>query len=472
MIISAQVCTLLLVVSVLFWKVHFRSMNWSDSLGDDRNLGAHRSRGGNNHDQWESYVGWAPNDWQTNGWHANSRGAQNDWLGWQSGAWHGEPAVAESNMDTGHVSLTSVPLPLQVQGPDTNPDSPFQEEPLSAGDWFAGSEARPEAPEGLEWVPLWDGYRLEPKSAHSLSIAFNPSSQRVQRLTAVASYTDHYGYDQVPNMAAVAAIAQGAAQEAVTGPIQAAYRAQHDLAVLVPGTGDPNLFDLQYFVNTLQKGANKQHNVALKWFRQDAEAKGLDVVEFSNIEASLMPEIVHAKGTEFEFRGEPRIEWRWQDMVAQLRNEDLQRVVQGNFEEDMHRVVGVTRPMPRSRGLVGCRLQKTDKYDHKRHAAARKAGTAGPNDPMMYIWDFVLVCDNGTLIFLHPSYSNNKIECYTGYEGIQPARDHELPGTGRGGTSGPGTFKYFKNKGVQYTLKFGPRAPGLGAVHGDWAFLA
>ena len=31
---------------------------------------------------------------------------------------------------------------------------------------------------------------------------------------------------------------------------------------------------------------------------------------------------------------------------------------------------------------------------------------------------------------------------------------HEIPKSGRGGTSGPGTYKYFKFKNVAATLKF------------------
>ena len=48
-------------------------------------------------------------------------------------------------------------------------------------------------------------------------------------------------------------------------------------------------------------------------------------------------------------------------------------------------------------------------------------------------------------------YSNTKIECHKG----EPAQDHEIPKSGKGGTSGPGTFKYFKQKNVTHTLRFG-----------------
>ena len=56
-----------------------------------------------------------------------------------------------------------------------------------------------------------------------------------------------------------------------------------------------------------------------------------------------------------------------------------------------------------------------------------------------------------------------KIECYTG----EPEQDHELPRTGLGGTSGPGTFKYFKNKNVQAILRFNAKlGQGKGKAKG------
>ena len=72
---------------------------------------------------------------------------------------------------------------------------------------------------------------------------------------------------------------------------------------------------------------------------------------------------------------------------------------------------------------------------------------------MLVTWDFVLVCDDGTWVCLHPNFKDPKIACYTG-EGVQ---DHEIPNTGKGGSSGKGTNKDFKNKHIQATLKFDPK---------------
>ena len=56
-----------------------------------------------------------------------------------------------------------------------------------------------------------------------------------------------------------------------------------------------------------------------------------------------------------------------------------------------------------------------------------------------------MVRDDGSEVALQPNYNNTEIECYV----PDGQRDHKIPRIGLGGTSGPGTFKYFKNKKVQ-----------------------
>ena len=126
-------------------------------------------------------------------------------------------------------------------------------------------------------------------------------------------------------------------------------------------------------------------------------------------------------------------------MVAQMDERSMRMVVQGLKDP----------PNDRSRGLASCSLQKTDRYDHKRHHAL--GDDAGPE--MLCIWDFVLVCEDGSQVGLHPNYSNTKFGAYKG-----PApQDHELPRDGLGGSSGPHTFQYFAKKHIQKTLRFDPR---------------
>ena len=68
----------------------------------------------------------------------------------------------------------------------------------------------------------------------------------------------------------------------------------------------------------------------------------------------------------------------------------------------------------------------------------------------MVIWDFMVVVDDGTEVYLHPNWSNPKTQCYR----ERPTPDHELPASGMGVTSGPVTFKYLKLKHVEEELRF------------------
>ena len=137
-------------------------------------------------------------------------------------------------------------------------------------------------------------------------------------------------------------------------------------------------------------------------------------------------------------------------MVAQMTDDSMRLAVQG-----------LGGPTGRSRGIVSCRLQRFDRYDHKRHYAERhpeqgkgKHATQSMPPPrakeMLVTWDFVLVCDDGTQVCLHPNFKDRKIRCFTG-EGVQ---DHEIPNTGLGGTSGEGTYNKLKHKHYPYSLTF------------------
>ena len=82
-----------------------------------------------------------------------------------------------------------------------------------------------------------------------------------------------------------------------------------------------NILDIDYFrrYEVPNPYVYKQHNGALTWFRELAEAAGEDALAFSNTGVHSIPELVHAKGTEYYFdRGGTLGTWRWQGMVAQM----------------------------------------------------------------------------------------------------------------------------------------------------------
>ena len=146
-------------------------------------------------------------------------------------------------------------------------------------------------------------------------------------------------------------------------------------------------------------------------------------------------------------------------MVAQMTDHSMLLVLSG-----------LGGPTAGCRGIVSCRLQRFERYDHKRHYAEQhpeegkgKHATQPKAKPkpkpkpqvwdqgkMMVTWDFALVCDDGTQVCLHPNFKDHKISCFKG-EGVQ---DHEIPKTGLGGTSGKGTYNKFKHKHYPYTLTF------------------
>ena len=210
------------------------------------------------------------------------------------------------------------------------------------------------------------------------------------------------------------------------------------------------VFDVAFFNGLEVDSTNyKRHNVALKWFRDSLEAKGIFSKEFMNEEVYQISAIVHEKGPLYHFDDNIKTPWKWQDMVAQLDAPSLQLVCAGLPGSSYGR-----ETTDRSRGIVSCRIDRTDVYDHKRHCAMK----ANPPKEMMKIWDFVVVCEDGTEVWLHPNYSSRRVEAYK----HTPPQDHEIPASGLGGTSGPGTFKYFKNKRVECTVKFKTPPGGKG----------
>jgi hypothetical protein len=205
-------------------------------------------------------------------------------------------------------------------------------------------------------------------------------------------------------------------------------------------------FDREFFLAFPTPLSYKVHNSALKYFRDICEgfpsaAYDEDSFLFSNTAPHAIPAIKHNKGPQYTFEEKPSIDWRWQEMVAKLEEPSLEMVLQGLRPVEQH--------SDRSRGsIVSCRLQKTDRYDHKRHHAMGVVSNA----PMMKIWDFVLTLDNGTELFLHPNYGERKFAAFAGV----PETDHEYPRSGMGGTSGPGTFRKYKQKKNDVSLRFKP----------------
>jgi hypothetical protein len=133
-------------------------------------------------------------------------------------------------------------------------------------------------------------------------------------------------------------------------------------------------------------------------------------------------------------------EWSWLEMVAQLQDEDLIKVVEGNDR--------------RSRGLVTCSFSpRPNSYGHKMHHVLKQTGQPQPLAKLR-IWDFVLRRDDGTGIRLHPNWNRTKMDSF-------PIEGHTsevpTPPKGLGESAGPGTFQAYKELGNSMTLRFDPQ---------------
>ena len=198
----------------------------------------------------------------------------------------------------------------------------------------------------------------------------------------------------------------------------------------------------------------KQHNAALKWFRQlqeGADPAAARPLVFNNTEKVAVAAIRHAdKGTEFDFDETETVWWFWMEMVSQMDAESIQFVCGG--------------PQGRSRGLVRCEFSvRENSYDHARHHAKRKSKQPHGN-PQLRCWDFKLIREDGTGVRVHPSWKVTKIATFDadGY-----AEEVVPPEHGLGKSDGGGTYKYYKTLGTGEELRFDPnkrpvRAPIAG----------
>ncbi len=74
------------------------------------------------------------------------------------------------------------------------------------------------------------------------------------------------------------------------------------------------------------------------------------------------------------------------------------------------------------------------------------------------VWDFVLVRANGTEVWLHPSWNSPTVRCNKPCEpdvvGFPQPQTDDVPLNGLGGSSGPGTYKWHKDKNKKTELRW------------------
>ncbi len=199
------------------------------------------------------------------------------------------------------------------------------------------------------------------------------------------------------------------------------------------------IYDLQFFRDFSNFTAHhQQHNAALKYFHETLEWTMRESRELNVRE--VVHDIVHEKGPNYSIHPQSQREWSWLELVAQLQDEDLLTVVEGDDR--------------RSRGLVGCLFsRRPNSYDHKTHHKMKQNAEPQPRAKIK-IWDFLLLRDDGTGIRLHPNWKGTKVESFS-MEGH--AIEVPPPQKGFGESAGPGTFKGYKDIGTERILRFDPR---------------
>jgi hypothetical protein len=201
------------------------------------------------------------------------------------------------------------------------------------------------------------------------------------------------------------------------------------------------IFKLEFFENFRANwnGNYKQHNAALKWFRDEYEDRenpfGSRTPVFGGTAvAEEISKILkyRAKGKaqdnrDWDWDHTVKVPWSWLEMVAQMDGPTMLRVVCGPDND-------------RSRGLVRCECRPCpSSLDNMRHTKGVDRGQA-QRIPLPQ-WDFVLIRDDGSGIRVHPSWSSPKFNTYEVEPHSHPVRG---PRAGLGKSDGHGTFTFWK----------------------------
>ena len=255
-----------------------------------------------------------------------------------------------------------------------------------------------------------------------------------------------------------------------------------------------------------------KHNAALKRFREEAEtgkwyggrvALGFDTTHH-------IPRLVRRRSGGEDFLIGASVDdddactaWTWEGMIANLDDASIDFVVNGTSTPDESAVAtqshgggacdmaasgssfdmiasansaasaswdviqganqqpvdptctAVVPYSPRTRTIVGCEfVMDTNRHDHKRHAAARKASSRKqqpwPKEKPLYKWGFMIKRDDGTVCLLEPHAKDTKVDMY---EGV-PAKDLDVPRNGLGGADFKGDYRRRISHHVTRQLRF------------------
>ena len=172
----------------------------------------------------------------------------------------------------------------------------------------------------------------------------------------------------------------------------------------------------------------RHNNSALKWLRDSNESPrgtptvvGVDLTPHDTIRFARLE---RTTGTAYAFSSTDTVSWSWKAMLAEFPTATLLELL----GTDNTRGGGITSI--RCEPLAGS-------YDHKRHHAAVQESNPFPACAPVPIWDFVVYNVAGHGFRFHPNQTNRKVSL--SHVSTTPLAD--VPASGRGGTSGAGTFR-------------------------------
>ena len=428
-----------------------RSFGWDDRSRewDDRSRGwDDRSRG------WDGRSrGWTENAWQSWG-HTNNEGG-GQWEDW------GDSQEQNESIDQDVFYLGDIVTCFSVDKTDAERQSmlyspdPVTNELIPIESPIVPQSRRP--PKLVRLVPqspTSSTLASQPFDSQKKCVKFSEPLQEIHEAspscTPVSQTLDSHVHEEmreayqdtveVPGTSSAdpTAVAEVPGTSSTDPPAVAENPTAVAVAVMEPlivPIGVPTAaFDLAYF-QAFQPftGGYKQHNLALKSIRDLAEYRGMNFMVFSNDQPMDIPVCVHPAGMLFSIDYTQRTLWNWKEMVALLDEDSMKRVVEGP-----------NAAVAEGIKIVGCAIVKTDRHDQKRNYAFKDKSI------VFHIWDFVFFRSDGSQIGCHPDYSTTRIGSYEGHA----KKDHELPKGGKGGSSGRGTYKYFKKKGIDLYLRF------------------
>ena len=179
----------------------------------------------------------------------------------------------------------------------------------------------------------------------------------------------------------------------------------------------------------------QQHNHALQWLRtmRELEKTPFDSppIRFSNFGHQDVATVRHELRSNFEFTPEVTTPWCWKEMVAQLRDDDIEFVV--------------------GDGLIRCELSvRRNSYDIERHWHKRTELGVQEQPVKLPVWDFCLYRSDGTGLRLHPTRTNGIVNVFPLDGDPEPV----VPRNGLGQCEGAGTLDRYLNLGRLRILRF------------------